>query len=473
MAWMGAVKWAGQLVAWISTFVVVRILTPADYGVVGSATLYLGLLTVVSEFGIGSAIITLRTLTPTQLRQINTISVVFGIAGLGLSVLVARSIATFFHTPAVAAVVVVLSSTFFIASFRTVPWALLQRDMRFKRIAAFDAAQQVALAVLSVTLAVLGFRYWTLVIASIVSVTIPTALALVLHWVGFEIPRWKEIRRALGFSKDVILQRTAWYTYSNSDFLVAGRMLGESALGAYTVAWTIAHAPIDKIGSVILQVTPSVFSAVQDDTAATRRYVLGITEALATTIFPLFIGLALVAPDFVPVVLGSQWISMVLALQLLCVYACFRAILPLLSQVLTTRGEERFTANNMVLAAVLLPVAFIVASRWGITGIALAWMCVHPLIAYRLCSKALGSMAISFREFAYQSLWPATSSCIAMAVVVFYVRYASPGTSDPRIRLGCEIIAGTLAYGAALCVFHRSRIRRLRSLIGAMRASSI
>src|SRR6185312_4275065 len=135
-------------------------------------------------------------------------------------------------------------------------------------------------------------------------------------------------------------------------------------------------------------------------------------------IFPLFIGLALVAPDFVPVILGPKWGSMVVALQLLCIYACFRAILPLFSQVLTTRGEERFTANNMVLAAILLPAAFVVASRWGITGIALAWMCVHPIVAYRLCDRALKSMEISFVKFARESLWPATSACMVMAVVV-------------------------------------------------------
>jgi PST family polysaccharide transporter len=469
IAWMGIVKWAGQLIAWVSTFVVVRILTPADYGIVGAAGLYLGLLTVVSEFGIGSAIVTLRTLNPSQLRQINTVSVLFGFAGLLISGLLATSIASFFHAPAVAAVVVVLSTTFLIASLRTVPWALLQRDMRFKRIAAFEGLQQVALAVLSITLAATGFRYWTLVIASIVSAIIPTTFALIFHWVGFEKPRWHELRRALGFSKDVIVQRTAWYAYSSSDFLVAGRVLGESALGAYTVAWTIAHAPIDKIGNVILQVTPSVLSAVQDDTAATRRYVLAITEALAVTIFPLFVGLALVAPDLVPIVFGAKWQSMVVALQLLSLYACFRAILPLLSQVLTTRGEERFTANNMLLAAVLLPIAFIIASHWGITGIALAWICVHPLIAFRLCDRALKSMDISFRKFAYQGLWTATSGCIVMALVVFYVRVAAPSMSNPKVRLTCEILSGGVAYVGTLWLLHRSRIDELKMLVAALR----
>ncbi|HEY7899166.1 MAG TPA: polysaccharide biosynthesis C-terminal domain-containing protein, partial [Gemmatimonadaceae bacterium] len=143
--------------------------------------------------------------------------------------------------------------------------------------------------------------------------------------------------------------------------------------------------------------------------------------------------------------------------------------LPLLSQVLTTRGEERFTANNMMLAAVLLPIAFVIATRWGITGIALAWICVHPLIAYRLCDRALKSMAISFWQFARQSLWPAISGCAIMSVVVLYVRLAAPGLHSARLRLVSEILTGGVVYVGTISVLHRARIRELRRLITSLR----
>lgn len=469
VAWMGLIKWAGQLLAWLSTFVVARLLTPADYGVVGAASLWLGLLTIVSEFGIGAVVIMLRGLTPAQIRQINTVSVLFGLAGFALSATLARPVGAFFRAPAVAPVVIALSATFLIGSFRTVPWALLQRDMRFRRVAAFEGAQQVVLAVLSVTLAFLGFRYWTLVIASIVSTSIPAVLALSFHRVGYERPRWREIRRALTFSKDVIAQRIAWYTYSNSDFLVAGRVLGKEALGAYTVAWTLANAPIDKIGNVILQVTPSVLSAVQHDRQTMSRYVVGITEGMSIVTFPLFIGLALVAPDFVPLLLGRQWSAMVVPLQILSVYACFRVLLPLLSQVLMLTGHERFATRNMMLAAALLPATFLAASRWGITGIALGWIVVHPLVAYRLCDRALGALGLDLRDFFSRPLWPALSGCMAMAAAVLAVRIAWPGGWSVGVRLPVEIIAGAAAYTCTLLTIHRVRVLRVRGFVVALR----
>jgi len=468
---MAVVKWAGQLVAWMATFVVARLLSPSDYGVVGAASLYLGLLTIVSEFGLGSAVVVLRTLSPSQIRQINTISALFGLVGFGFSALLAPEIARFFHAPAVGPVVVALSATFLIGSFKTVPWSLLQRDMRFRRVAAFEGAQQITLAILSVTLAALGFRYWTLVIASVASAIIPAGLAVTLHWVGYEIPRRRDVGRALAFSKEIILQRIAWYTYSNSDFLVAGRVLGESALGAYTLAWTIAHAPLDKIGNVILQVAPPALSAVQGDVAALRRYVMGITEGIALVTFPLFAGLALVAPDFVPIVLGPQWRTMVVPLQLLATYACFRAVLPLLSQVLVLTGHERFAARNMMLAAVVLPIAFFVASRWGITGIALAWMLVHPLIAYRVCTRAFATLKVSFREFVAGPLWPALSACLLMATGVTALRLIWPHQWPAGVRLAAEVALGAAVYLVSLAVLHRDRLRAIRSLGATLRAA--
>src|SRR2546425_12150191 len=77
IAWTSGAKWAGQLLAWASTLIVARLLTPEDYGLVGMASIYLGVITLVSEFGLGSAVVTLRDLSAEQVAQLNGLSVVF------------------------------------------------------------------------------------------------------------------------------------------------------------------------------------------------------------------------------------------------------------------------------------------------------------------------------------------------------------------------------------------------------------
>ncbi len=473
VAWMGLIKWSGQIVAWLSTMVVLRLLSPYDYGLVGMATLYLGFLTAVSEFGIGAAIVTLRTLPDEHIRQINTVSVIFGSVGYLLSCALAKPIGAFFHRRELPLVIVVLSTTFVIASFRSVPWALLQRDMRFKRVAAFEGVQVVVLAIASVAFAALGLRYWTLVIASVLSSLITTGFALTLHRVAFARPKWGELRRALSFSREVIVQRIAWYTYSNADFFVAGRVLGVEPLGAYEAGWTLANTPIDKIGTLVLQVTPSILSAVQSDRTAVARYVLALTEGIAVVLFPLLIGLAIVAPEFVPLAIGPQWRAMILPLQLLSVYSCFRCILPLLAQVLMITGDEKFASHNMILGALIMPVAFYAGSKLGgVTGIALAWVLVHPLLAFRLCRRALGRLGIGAIPF-MRSLWPAVSGCLLMSAAVFATRAACPGMWPTVVRLLLEVSIGVIAYAATLLGPHHRRVNELRTFVTTMRATRV
>ena len=118
----------------------------------------------------------------------------------------------------------------------------------------------------------------------------------------------------------------AWYAYSNADFLVAGRMLGQAPLGDYTVAWTISSAPIEKIGNLITTLTPAFFSAVQNDKAELRRYLLRLTEMLSYVMIPASVGITLTASYLVPVLLGEKWIGVIGPLRLLALLIRVRLV---------------------------------------------------------------------------------------------------------------------------------------------------
>ena len=99
IAWTAVAKWGTQLVSWGSLLIVARLLAPADFGMLGMTTIYLGLIVLLSEFGIGSSIINLRSLTPDQVKELNGLAVLSALVGLGLSFVCARPIAYFFRVP--------------------------------------------------------------------------------------------------------------------------------------------------------------------------------------------------------------------------------------------------------------------------------------------------------------------------------------------------------------------------------------
>ena len=464
VAWTGAGRWATQLLTWVSTIVVARILAPSDYGLIGMATIYLGLVAVISEFGLGQAVITMREMSAKQIAQINSLSVAAGALLFGISCAAAGPLARFFHSPRLAPVVALMSLSFLVSGAQVVPDALLQNDLRFKLLASFDTARALVQALTTVGLALLGFGYWSLAFGPLAAAVVAAAMAVAARPHSLAWPRLREIKQALGFSGDVLGSRVAWYAYANSDFLVAGRMLGQAPLGAYTIAWTIASTPVEKITNMITRVTPAFFSAVQDDKAHLRRYLLAITDGLALLTFPASLGMALVADQFVLVVLGPKWTPAIIPLQLLAVYAALRSITTVFPNLLFAMRHSRFVMWNTVIAAVVFPAAFYYASRWGTTGIGLTWIILYPVITAPFVWRTFVATELSVWTY-LRSMVPALRASVVMIVMVIGVRAATPASWSLVVRFAISVLTGVLSYAAVVFIAERERMRNLYRLL--------
>ncbi|HET9775144.1 MAG TPA: lipopolysaccharide biosynthesis protein [Gemmatimonadaceae bacterium] len=464
IAWLGSVKWLVQLGTWGTTIIVARILTPADYGLLTMATVLLEVLSLLSESGLGLTVVTVREITREQTGQLNGAAVGLGVVSFAVTCLAAWPVSWFYKAPALPLVIVGLGFSLVVVGFRVVPGALLQRDLRFRRLAAIDAAQGVAQAVTTIVLAVLGFRYWSLVYGALVGAAVGTIGTVAARPYMMRWPHWKTLRPLLPFTRNVLVGRLFWFTYQNSDFIVAGKRLGTVALGAYSYAWTLASMPVDKISALMNSVTPPIFAAIQHDIPGLRRYFLTVNEGLAVFAFPLTVGIALVAQDLVPVVFGSRWIFMIAPLQVLAIYSTIRVITPTASQALTVTGDTRYLMYLGGVAAVVLPTAFYIGSRWGTIGIALAWTIAHPLAVYfPLYTRLLRRLELSIPRY-FRALWPALSGCLVMSAAVISTRQLIQGHVIQGITLGAEIAAGAIAYSACLLMFHRARVKAFIAL---------
>lgn len=463
IAWQGSVKWVVQLVTWATTIYVARILSPEDYGLLAMGAVLLAFIGLLSESGIGATIVTVRDVSAEQIAQINGAAVLLGIASFGAACLAAVPVGWFYHSARLPSVIVAMSFTLLISAFRVVPGALLQRDLRFPRLAVLDAVQGLIQALTTVVLAVAGFRYWSLVLSALLGALVGTTATVISRPYQIKLPRWKTLRPVLPFTRNVLVARLFWYAYQNSDFIVAGKRLGSQALGAYSYAWTLASMPVEKISALVSSVTPPIFAAVQHDIPALRRYFLSVTEGLAVFAFPLTLGLAVVARDLVPVVFGDRWLFMVAPLQVLAAYATIRTITPTVSQVLAVTGDTRFLMYMTGFGAFVLPAAFYIGSRWGTVGIATAWAIAHPLVVYLpLNTRAFRRLELPVKHY-LRALWPAVSGSLLMMAAVTLVRVSTP-TNSMAVRLGVEVLAGAIAYTSCLMLFHRQRVKSFLSI---------
>lgn len=469
MAWTGAVKWITQAFSWMATIVVARLLAPSDYGLLAMATAFLSLVAMINELGLGGAIVYQQRLGSRQIAQLNTLALLLGIAGFVLACLAALPLASFYHAPELPWVVVALGLGFVITGLTSVPNAVLEKSLRFKLLAVLEGSQGALVAVSTVALAWLGFGYWALVWGKLLGLVVGAVVLLVFCRQRFAFPRWQDIRGIITVSWQLCFGRWCWFVGATSDVFIAGRILGQASLGAYSMGLTLANIPTDKIAALVSRVTPALFSTVQSDRVVLNRYFLALTEGLSLLSFPIGVGLALVTDDLVRLALGDKWEAAIVPLQILAAYSGIRATAAPAASVMVAIGEARIGMWNGVFAMFLLPTAFYIGSWRGAAGIALAWALAHPINLAVMYWRVFRGIALPTSLYA-RTLWPAISATSVMVFFVLGARVLFAGEFPMLLRLVFEMTVGGIVYLGAIWIFHRECLDHVRHLFRCAQA---
>ncbi len=471
MAWTGGVKWGSSLLTWGLTVATARLLTPGDYGVMGIAVVCMGFAQLISDVGLHATIIRAPDLTEDLAARLGGTAVMLAVAVGAITIGIAPLLADFFREPQVRWVITALSVTFLLRGIQVLRRALLARALKFKPLALIDASEAVVAALTALTFAARGAGYWSLVIGLVAGASVSTIACVLLYPHRLVFPRHLEqLEGTLGFGTQVLGGQLAWYAYSAADMVIVGRVLGSAALGAYTFAWVLAGIAVERIAALTGKVTPAIFSAVQRDPAAVRRYVYALTEGLAFITMPVCIGIALTADLIVNVALGPAWTAAIAPMRILAVYAAVRCVAVLFPQVLVYTGKARQSMHyNLIALVVLLPL-FITGALIGQTsGVAWVWVLAFPVLTgatyFRELRKSIG---LSTRAY-FRALQPALIATGAMCVVVIGARAVWADGGSLLLELVATIALGATTY--AIVVFSRYR-RRFTQLLRLFRGDT-
>ena len=269
---------------------------------------------------------------------------------------------------------------------------------------------------------------------------------------------------------EVALSRLAGTAYLQADGIIVGRMLGDSALGTYRLAISLASGPADKVAMLIMRVTGPLFAKIQDDATLIRRYFMFISDALALAIFPLVFGLAVVAPEVVSVVLGPKWQQAIVPMQWLAVFMAFRTMNTLMTQVLTSLRFTTFLLWMSIVSFLIMPASFAVAARWDTGAVAAAWMITTPVTMLPPALKLFRVIQSGIREYV-QVLLPATIATAIMVLAVLGTRLFVISHFWPAFwSLSVQVVVGALAYAGVLLTFYRPRVMRYVQFILRVRS---
>lgn len=449
------IKWSAltQLVAQVAQYgsfvLLARLLTPQDFGLVACATLVVNFVAMLNELGLGAALIQRADLQRGHLNACFWSNVA---AGLTLALLVAGSaswVAGFFHSPETGPLLGALALGFPMMALAVVPKTLLEKELRFKELGLIDAGAAIANAVVAVWMAATGWGAWSLVAGTLVGYVVQlAALWPRAAWVpGLRFAR-DELRELLAFGLNVLGTRVVGYLNANIDYVVIGRTLGPAALGVYSLAYKLVTWPMLKVSHVVLRVMFPAFARIQDDDAALRRHYATLVGTLALAAYPLLAGLAVMAPEALPLVFGPRWGAAVDPVRALCVAGALKATVCSIGTVFLTKGRPDLEFRTNMLGTVMLAIYVPLGVSWGPTGVALAIALVtlvggtwQQLVANEL-------LGLTPRAYARAIVRPALAAALGAAALIVLRQVAHGLPAGALLAIAAPLFAA--AYLGAL-----------------------
>jgi teichuronic acid exporter len=469
--WLVAAKTLAQAATWMISLVVVRLLSPQDYGLMGMAFLFSGFLQLFSEIGLGSSLIRIRTLDPGELSTVAWSLVLLNVALFVLLIAAAPYAAEYFREPALTNVVRVLSFVFLLNGIGMTSGFLLARDMEFAKRARAEFAGSLSGAFVTLAMAMTGFGVWSLVVGHLAQSLVNNALTFMFCPVPLGLTfSASALKRHLNFGFQVAAARLLWFVSANADFMIVGRVLGTVQLGYYALAFQLASIPIDKGVSIVTHAALPLFSASQDDNATLRRQFSRLVGILALITAPVFVGMASVSDLAIRLFLEPRWHPVVLPLQMLCVMSVWRAAVMLNAPLLTAIGRPAVVTRNSLLQVLTMPLAFYLATAHGLLGIALVWMIVWPVSAIWLTRQTLVAIDLRLRDYLAAVMHPVAGSALMALVIAIVTRgllSRTPSTSG--LIFACA--TGALTYVGYHIAFNRTAMNDAIALVRRARRS--
>jgi len=451
--WIVWSKGGVQIVSLLSTLFIARLLTPADYGLIALAAIWIFPISLLSEMGLGAAIVQFRNITDNELNGCFWTTIILALFGYAVLYVTAPGIAQWFQTPRLASVLRVNGLLLPLVAVRIVPDSLLRKALAFDKISQAEIYGAVISVPTMVVLALAGAGVWTLVGGALIGALIQTILTFwFLPWKPRQQVRGERLLEVLRFSASTLGSKVCWATYRQADFFVLGKISGDVVLGFYSMAKQLATLPVDKISMVVNQLASPVLAELQDQRGAMRASLLRGLRLVASIAFPMCIGTLLVAHDLVEVLLTDKWNPIVPMLQILCFYSVVRSIDILLPPVLMARFRTKFLFYYSFALLIFMPLAFLAGALWGgAIGVSLAWVAAYPFLVAKMMNEAFNEIGISWRLF-WRQLSSPIAATVSMALVLVVLGWSvSNLLSDfVGVRLALMILTGSVVYGTCL-----------------------
>jgi O-antigen/teichoic acid export membrane protein len=438
-------RWTDRLIGLASTLVLARLLAPQDFGLVAMAMLVVGLIDVLLDLGVNAALIQNRSADDEDFNTAWTLRLSQATFAAAVLALGAPLAADYFNDTRVTDILRVIALSLWISGFENIGVVRFQKDMEFGRDFQFFFLKRVFSTVLTLVLAFALRSYWALVLGTLASRAFGVALSYLLH--EFR-PRFslQRLRGLWAFSQWNVVQSVTGYLTNRTDQFVVGRRADAATMGAYSVADELASLPTTEILAPLGRVMFPAFVNARHDDREFGRIVLLAFAVQAFIGIPAGVGVALVAHEMVPLVLGNQWLPSIPLVQILGLVGMVTALVHSGHYALLSLGRIRdlslFMLARFVLLLTVLAVLFPGADARDIAGLRLG-VAFAALIGMTFLMIRFVP-GVSLRDMSAKVWRPVVAAAIMVLAVLAVELFVNQAAI--WVALSSKVVVGAFAY---------------------------
>lgn len=369
-----------------------RLLTPAEYGIVGVLAVFSVIAGAIQSGGFGAGLINLKHATDNDYNSVFWLNICVSCVLYLLLFFCAPAIAAFFKQPCLILVSRVLFLSLPFSAIALVSGTYLTKNMLNRELAIISVTALVIAGITGITLALLKFSYWSLVGQQLVYVIVSD--------IGrFYYAPWRPslkidlepVKRMFSFCVKIMVTNIIIFINQNILTFVFGRLFSISSVGNYSQAnkWnSMAHS---TISGTVSQIAQTVLVSVSDEREREIRVFRKLLRFTAFLSFPAMFGLAMVSHEFILLTIGEKWRESISLLQILCIGGAFMPFYVLYQNVVITCGRsDLYMWCNIGQMVIQLALVLLLYPK-GITAIVLSysaltilWIMVWQLQVKRL-----------------------------------------------------------------------------------------
>ena len=457
-----------QLLNLIIGIFLARLLSPEEYGIVGVLAIFSLIAVNLQDSGFGVALINIKDIKHNDYNSVFWFNIAMTLTLYAILYLCAPLIARFYHQPCLTRLSRFLFLGFVFSALGVVPGSVLNRDLRVKAKAIINLLALLVSGIVGVTMAFKGFSYWSLAVQQVLyNVITCIGRYTCAQWMPTFHVDFTPVKRMFSFSYKVLLTNILTTINNNVLTVIFGRLFPAADVGNYTQAnkWnTMANW---TVSGTLSQVAQPVLTRITDDKDRLCRVFSKLMRFTAFMSFPAMLGLALVAPQFILVTIGSKWEQSIPLLQILCISGAFIPFYTVFQHLFLSLGKSNYYLWLNAAQILIVITAVLICYQFGITAMVVAfaiinilWLLAWQTLANRLIGYSFINMLRDLLPFLLITVAVlAITGLVTLPITNIYILLIV------RVVIACLLYMVVMKYSRAKiyneCVeFLRSRIQK-------------